>query len=143
KNKILSEKTINRPTKYSEHKKNFENKALQQLYQLHSDLIGQSVWFFPTFKKSAKGCILYKKSENCNGISIDQIIKEKNHVSYFKNSEIIILISIKDALVKIICNNAEFANITLVESEEFLQLIFSNKKNIQKELHIKQALHRC
>ncbi|CAG8839443.1 18809_t:CDS:1, partial [Gigaspora margarita] len=187
KNRILSKKTINKSTNRSEHKENFKDEALQQLYQLRPDLNGQSVWFFPTLKKSAEGRILYEKSErrvyvydmitqkryatffawikalsnkrffkgkksalstiflnpSYNRISVDQIIKGKNHAPYFKNSEIITLISIKDTLVKIICNNAEFANITLVESEEFLWLIFSNEKNIQKELHIKQAPHGC
>ena len=38
--------------------------ALQELYQLHPNINGQSVWFFPTLKKSAEGRILYEKAEN-------------------------------------------------------------------------------
>ncbi|RIB11104.1 hypothetical protein C2G38_2042939 [Gigaspora rosea] len=187
-NRILSEKTINKPTKKrSKHIEDFKDEALQQLYRLRPDLNDQSVWFFPTLKKSAKGRILYEKSEkcvyvydmitqkryatfcawikalsnkrffkgkksalstiflnpSCNGISVGQIIKGENYASYFKNSEIITLIFIKNTLTKIMCNNPEFANITLVESEEFLRLIISDEKNMQKELHIKQAPHGC
>ncbi|CAG8690514.1 16070_t:CDS:2 [Dentiscutata erythropus] len=81
--------------------------------------------------------------QSCSGVSIGQIIKGDNHVSYFKNAEIITLISIKDALTTIICNNVEFASIILTGNKEFLQLIFFDKKNIQKELQIKQAHYRC
>ena len=37
---------------------------MQELYQLHPNINGQSVWFFPTLKKSAEGRILYEKAEN-------------------------------------------------------------------------------
>ncbi|CAG8807032.1 31139_t:CDS:2, partial [Gigaspora margarita] len=131
------------------------DEALQQLYQLHPDLNGQSIWFFSTLKKSAEGCILYEKLENhvyvynmitqspsYNSVCIGQIIKGDNHVSYFKNAEIITLVFIKKALATIICNNAEFASITLIGNEEFLRLIFFDKKNMQKELQLKQAYHK-
>ncbi|CAG8583895.1 10300_t:CDS:2, partial [Paraglomus occultum] len=39
--------------------------TLQELYQLHPNINGQSVWLFPTLKKSAEGRILYEKAENC------------------------------------------------------------------------------
>ncbi|CAG8774800.1 16412_t:CDS:2, partial [Dentiscutata erythropus] len=63
-NKILTEKIINEPTtKWTKYKKDSEDEALQQLYWLRPDINGQSVWFFSMLKKSAKGRILYKKSE--------------------------------------------------------------------------------
>ncbi|RIB26061.1 hypothetical protein C2G38_2030552 [Gigaspora rosea] len=57
KNLQLEEKII----KCSKHQ---DVEPLQELYQLRPDLNGQSVWFFPTQKKSAEGRILYEKSEN-------------------------------------------------------------------------------
>ncbi|CAG8514625.1 5275_t:CDS:2 [Ambispora leptoticha] len=162
-----------------------DSEALQELYQLCPDLNSQSVWFFPTLKKSAEDHILYEKSEDhvyvydiitqnrfssfsawikalngkrffkdkksalatiflnssYNGMSIDQIIKG-DYISYFKSIEIIILSSIKDTLMTMICNDAEFADVTLNESDKVLQLIFSDKvKIIEKELYIKQAPH--
>ncbi|CAG8734185.1 6060_t:CDS:1, partial [Racocetra fulgida] len=69
-------------------------------------------------KKSALATIFLKS--NCNEANIGQIINRENYTSYFKSTEIITLPSIKDILTTMIRDDAEFASITLVESEGFL-----------------------
>jgi hypothetical protein len=93
-------------------------------------------------KKSALANIFLEPS--CSGMNIGQIIKGEDYVSYFKSTEIITLLSIKDNLTTIICNDVEFTDVTLTESDKVLCLIFSDlAKNAKKELHIKQAPHGC
>lgn len=158
---------------------------MQQLYRLRPDLNGQSVWFFPTLKKSAEGRLLYEKSEkrayvydmitqnrfssfsawikalngkrffkgkksalatiflkpNCNELSVGQIIKGENHVSYFKKNEIVTLLSIKNVLVTMIYDDIELTSTNLIESEGLLCLVSCNA-NMKKELYIREAFHR-
>ncbi|CAG8623164.1 19553_t:CDS:2, partial [Gigaspora margarita] len=101
-----------------------KDEALQQLYQLHPDLNSQSVWFFSTLKKSAEVWIKALSSQcffkgkksalatiflkpNCNEMNIGQIIKGKNYLPYFKNIQIVILLSIKDTLTTMIYDDVE------------------------------------
>ena len=88
-------------------------------------------------KKSALATIFLNPS--CNGTSVGQIIKGEDHIPYFKSAEIITLLSIKNTLTAMICNDVEFTNVTLTESDKILHLVFS----AEKELHIKQASHGC
>ncbi|CAG8723954.1 9070_t:CDS:10, partial [Dentiscutata erythropus] len=92
-------------------------------------------------KKSSLATIFLNPSSS--GTSVGQIIKGENHVSYFKSAEIITLLSIKDTLTTMIHNDAEFTNITLMEGDESLRLIFSDRKNTRKELCFNQASHGC
>ncbi|RIB20251.1 hypothetical protein C2G38_2035409 [Gigaspora rosea] len=57
-------KNLQSEEKIIKRSKHQDAEPLQELYQLHPDLNGQSVWFFPIQKKSAEGRILYEKSEN-------------------------------------------------------------------------------
>jgi len=144
------------------------------------------VWFCPTLKKSAEGCILYEKSEkhayvyditmqkrfssfsawikalsskrffkgkksalatiflkpNCNETNIGQILKGKDYTPYFKNFEIVTLLSIKDTLKTMMYDDVELTGINLTEGEGFLCLVFF-ETNMKKELYIKKASHGC
>ncbi|CAG8842084.1 29558_t:CDS:2, partial [Gigaspora margarita] len=121
---------------------------------LRPDLNGQSVWFFPTLKKSAKGRILYEKSEkrkksalatvflkpNCDKPSIGQIIKEQNYIPYFKNTESITLLSIKNILTTMLYNDIDLMGVTLTEGKGFLCLVLLST-NVKKELYIRKAFN--
>ncbi|CAG8759300.1 16523_t:CDS:2, partial [Gigaspora margarita] len=105
-------------------KEDSKDEALQQLYQLCPDLNGQT-WIkalssqhFFKGKKSALATIFLKP--NCNKMNIGQIIKDKNYSPYFKNIQIVILLSIKDTLTTMIYNDIELI-----------------------ELYIKKTIHGC
>ncbi|CAG8715869.1 44883_t:CDS:2, partial [Gigaspora margarita] len=155
-NRILSEKVTNEPTS-KRSKEDFKDEALQQLYQLHPNLNGQSVWFFSTLKKSAEVWIKALSSQcffkdkkstlatiflkpNCNEMNIGQIIKDKSYSPYFKNIQIVILLSIKDTLTTMIYDDIELTGINLIEEEGFLCLAFF-ETNLKKELYIKKTIH--
>ncbi|CAG8636940.1 15848_t:CDS:10, partial [Dentiscutata erythropus] len=146
-NSILSEKVMNEPTtKRSKHSEDSKDKALQQLYWLHPDLNGQT-WIktlsskrFFKGKKSALATIFLKP--NCNETNIGQILKGKDYTPYFKNFEIVTLLSIKDILKTMIYDDVELTGINLTEGEGFLYLVFF-ETNMKNELYIKKASYRC
>ncbi|CAG8851792.1 41162_t:CDS:1, partial [Gigaspora margarita] len=96
-------------------------------------------WFFKG-KKSALATIFLKP--NCYKMNIGQIIKGKNYSPYFKNIQIVILLSIKDTLTTIIYNDIELTGINLMEGKGFLCLTFF-ETNLKKELYIKKTIHEC
>ncbi|CAG8707355.1 45924_t:CDS:2, partial [Gigaspora margarita] len=152
-NRILFEKITNEPTS-KRSKEDFKDEALQQLYRLRPDLNGQSVWFFPILKRSAEGRILYEKTEK-HAYVYDTITQKrfssfsawiqalsKNYSAYFKNIQIVTLLSIKDTLTTMIKDDVELIGINLIEREGFLCLTFF-KTNLKKELYIKKTIYRC
>ncbi|CAG8775362.1 6831_t:CDS:1, partial [Gigaspora margarita] len=73
-------------------------------------------------------------------MNIGQIIKAKNYSPYFKNIQIVTLLSIKDTLATIIYDDVELIGINLTEGEGFLCLTFF-ETNLKKELYIKKTIH--
>ncbi|CAG8625006.1 7286_t:CDS:2, partial [Paraglomus occultum] len=154
---LYLEKETNHSTTKRLKPKDPKIEALQELYQLHPNINGRSVWFFPTLTKSAEAWIKTlsgkrffkgKKSAlatiflepSCKGPSVGQIIRGNSYTSYFKNAEVISLFNIKNTLSMMIRNDTEFMGITLTEGDSYLHLTLPGT-NGQKELCIKQASH--
>ncbi|CAG8857469.1 24930_t:CDS:1, partial [Gigaspora margarita] len=91
-------------------------------------------------KKSALATIFLKP--NCNEMNIGQIIKDKNYSAYFKNIQIVTLLSIKNTLTTMINDDVELIGINLTEGEGFLYLTFF-ETNLKKELYIKKTIYGC
>ncbi|CAG8786281.1 30158_t:CDS:2, partial [Gigaspora margarita] len=72
-------------------------------------------------KKSALATIFLKP--NCNEMNIQQIIKGKNYSPYFKNIQIVTLLSIKDTLTTMIYDDVELIEVR----DNFLE---ENKKYV-------------
>ncbi|CAG8506540.1 14217_t:CDS:2, partial [Racocetra fulgida] len=128
-------KPAKKQTKYQE---DAEDEALQQLYQLCPDLNDQSVWFFSTLKKQKINVSNNISEAQLQQTSIGQIIKGKDYTPYFKNNEIVTLLSIKSILMKILNDDLELVGTNLMEGEKFLCLV-SFDTNMKKELNIKEA----
>ncbi|CAG8831348.1 5830_t:CDS:2, partial [Gigaspora margarita] len=98
KDHILYEKT-------EKHAYIYDTIAQKRLSSFSAWIKAHSSQHFFKGKKSALATIFLKP--NCNKINIEKIIKGKNDLPYFKNIQIVILLSIKDTLTTMIYDNVE------------------------------------
>ncbi|CAG8837207.1 27801_t:CDS:2, partial [Gigaspora margarita] len=80
-------------------------------------------------KKSALSTIFLNPSYS--KISVSQIIKKEDHVSYFKNTKIVTLSFIKDTLATMKYNNAEFEDLTFTEKLYIKQMPYGCREPIE------------
>ncbi|CAG8667863.1 1300_t:CDS:2, partial [Paraglomus brasilianum] len=123
---LYSEKEVNHSTaKRLKPKEDSKIEALQELYQLYPSINGQSVWFFPTLKKSAEAWI-----------------KTLSGKRFFKGKKSALAIIFLEpsckgpSLSTMIRNDMEFTGITLTEGDSYLRLTITDSRNPASSKHL-------